>query len=334
MLKDYFQLPVDNTWVSYGYSSNHTAIDLGFFSERGPNEPVYPIGEGIVQEITWYGDGGNVIWIRHEDSKNTWYSGYMHLKSPATATVGSKVYRKSRIGTMGNTGVSKGPHVHLVLVKAPKGTKWNNRDTRKYRVNPLDYVYRFSHQKVKASYSGSTMIQDKPRTVYGVKDTPNTTSQRWSNTVTPLSLYLSPTDKKPAPGPSNAKRTYTVLDRKNKRIKIKHPLFNPNEVWVNESDGVTSGTSNKPQIAKPSGLNHVSETGYIFKPDRTINIRDYPDSKKGKVLGQWYKGESVKYIGYVINDGYIWIYYDFKGQRRYVATRETGAKRWGVFVKQ
>lgn len=167
MIKDYFKLPINSTWVSVGFKSNHTAVDLGWTKEAGPNQPIYPIAEGKVVETGWYKDGGNIVWVQHEDDKNRWFSGYMHMASPAKVRVGQEVNRSTMLGIMGNTGESFGEHVHLVLVRAPKGTAWSNSGTRKYRVNPLDHVYRFPGQLVKTSYDGkSKLIKDKPSTPY------------------------------------------------------------------------------------------------------------------------------------------------------------------------
>lgn len=73
----------------------------------------------------------------------------------------------------------------------------------------------------------------------------------------------------------------------------------------------------------------VPETGYRFYPDRTVNVRDYP-SRQGKVVAQYYKGESFAYDSYVVKDGHIWLsYISASGPRRYVAWRVHGGEKFG-----
>lgn len=103
--------------------------------------------------------------------------------------------------------------------------------------------------------------------------------------------------------------------------------------WLNPS---TIDFTNIPKVAdkpKPqeNNLKFVPEKGFKFIPDRAINIRDYPSTKKGKVLDVYYKGEAVHYDGYVVNEGYIWLYYTFNGKKRYVCSRPNGGTRWGTF---
>lgn len=175
MIKDYFQLPVNSTWVSTKYSSRHTALDLGWIEWADRSQPIYPIAEGVVVDVGWYDDGGWYVWTKHEDDNNTWYAGYMHMREKSSLKVGTKVKRTTQLGRMGETGKSVGPHVHLVLVKAPKGTKWSNSGTRKYRVDPAKHIYRFPHQKVNG---GEAKIKDKPKTPYIQEETDTVTVKK------------------------------------------------------------------------------------------------------------------------------------------------------------
>ncbi|WP_201290675.1 SH3 domain-containing protein [Erysipelothrix aquatica] len=73
----------------------------------------------------------------------------------------------------------------------------------------------------------------------------------------------------------------------------------------------------------------VPETGYRFYPDRTVNVRDYP-SRQGRVVAQYFKGESFAYDSYVVKDGHIWLsYISASGPRRYVAWRVQGGEKFG-----
>ncbi|PKP42971.1 MAG: peptidase M23 [Bacteroidetes bacterium HGW-Bacteroidetes-10] len=101
----------------------HTGIDLS-----GPaNEPIYATGNGKVSEIGYDFFGyGNYIIVDHGFGYKTRYA---HLKT-AHVTMGRKVQRGEHIANMGNTGRSKGNHLHYEVI-------YRNRP-----VNPLNYYNR------------------------------------------------------------------------------------------------------------------------------------------------------------------------------------------------
>lgn len=72
----------------------------------------------------------------------------------------------------------------------------------------------------------------------------------------------------------------------------------------------------------------------IFTANTTINVRDYPSTKLGEIVAQYFKDESVRYQGKTIFDGYVWIIYTSKtNEIRYMAVREyengKRGKLWG-----
>ncbi|WP_432664192.1 M23 family metallopeptidase [Wukongibacter baidiensis] len=98
----------------------HTGIDLA--DEEGTN--VYPALPGIV-EYTGFDDGyGNQITIKHASNYITKYA---HLKD-INVIVGQSVSNTDVIGTVGNTGISTGPHLHFEVI--------HNTD----RKNPTNYI--------------------------------------------------------------------------------------------------------------------------------------------------------------------------------------------------
>ncbi len=101
----------------------HTGVDIS-----GPvGEPIYATGNGKVVEIGFDFFGyGNFVLIDHGFGYKTRYA---HLKS-ADVTIGRVVKRGDTIGRMGNTGRSKGPHLHYEVI-------YRNRP-----VNPLNYYNR------------------------------------------------------------------------------------------------------------------------------------------------------------------------------------------------
>lgn len=84
----------------------HTGIDL-----VGNNTNVYSVSDGKVIMAKNYGAYGNAVKIKDESGKIFLYA---HLKSIAVK-VGQTVNRATKIGVMGNTGNSTGPHLHIEM---------------------------------------------------------------------------------------------------------------------------------------------------------------------------------------------------------------------------
>lgn len=103
-----------------GRSAYHAGIDIA--GERG--DPVFAAGSGTVTTAERSGVRGLYIIVQHSNGLETWY---MHLDS-LDVKAGDQVEQGERIGRLGNTGRSTGPHLHFQVVK-------NNQT-----VNPLPYV--------------------------------------------------------------------------------------------------------------------------------------------------------------------------------------------------
>ncbi|MDQ7079893.1 MAG: DUF5930 domain-containing protein [Paracoccaceae bacterium] len=86
--------------------------------------PVYATGEGVVTFAGWAGGYGRLIKIRHSNGFETRYG---HLKK-IRVKKGQRVSRGQRIGDMGSSGRSTGPHVHYEVRLGGKP------------VNPLKYI--------------------------------------------------------------------------------------------------------------------------------------------------------------------------------------------------
>lgn len=83
----------------------HNGIDIG--SPMG--DPIYAAMEGKVYYAGWENGYGNIIKIQHESSIQTFYS---HC-SKISVKEGQYVKSGEKIGEVGNTGRSTGPHVHF-----------------------------------------------------------------------------------------------------------------------------------------------------------------------------------------------------------------------------
>lgn len=91
----------------YGYrwGALHSGIDIA----NAIGTPIYAVADGVV--IASGPVSGFGIWVklRHPDGTVTLYA---HLDS-TTVNVGERVMAGDRVATMGNTGNSTGPHLHL-----------------------------------------------------------------------------------------------------------------------------------------------------------------------------------------------------------------------------
>jgi len=99
-------------WPTYGLLTQrfwlpaHPAIDIG----ASTGTPVAAADEGTVITAGWSSVGyGNMIVIRHSDGFVTLYA---HLSS-INVSYGDYVARGQRIGAVGSTGRSTGPHLHF-----------------------------------------------------------------------------------------------------------------------------------------------------------------------------------------------------------------------------
>ncbi len=135
---DSFRLPVDasnmrlsGTFGELRDDHFHSGIDLSGDLEQ----PVYAAADGYVHRIRVQADGyGNALYLRHANGYTTVYA-HLHRFSPAIARyVRAEQYRREqfevdlfpnpktftvkrgeRIGTMGNSGNSKGVHLHFEI---------------------------------------------------------------------------------------------------------------------------------------------------------------------------------------------------------------------------
>lgn len=103
-----------------GATSNHRAIDWA----TPTGTAVYASCGGTVERAGWSSSYGYVIYINHEDGRQTRYA---HL-SKVLVSAGQWVKQGEKIALSGNTGISSGPHIHFeILINGVK-------------VNPLKYL--------------------------------------------------------------------------------------------------------------------------------------------------------------------------------------------------
>lgn len=102
------------------YRRMHTGVDMS--GERGT--PIYATGDGMVESAEYYGGYGRQVLVNHQFGFKTRYA---HL-SKILVREGQWVKRGEVIGHMGNTGLSKGSHLHYEVILKGKP------------VNPMSYL--------------------------------------------------------------------------------------------------------------------------------------------------------------------------------------------------
>ena len=92
-----------------GARSFHSGIDMA--AAKGTS--VYAALDGTVVEVGYNNTYGNYIIIQHHSGYRTLYG---HLDSTLVKR-GQYVYTTTKIGKVGNTGLSTGPHLHFTVYK-------------------------------------------------------------------------------------------------------------------------------------------------------------------------------------------------------------------------
>ena len=91
------------------WGGRHNGLDIA----NDIGTPVEAADGGEVTYVGYDGDFGNLIIIDHNNGYVTYYA---HLNS-MDVVVGQKVIQGQKIGEVGNTGYSTGPHLHFEVRK-------------------------------------------------------------------------------------------------------------------------------------------------------------------------------------------------------------------------
>lgn len=107
-----FAMPVTDSFrFTSGYGMRWGRLHAGTDFAAPIGTPVYATADGVVTEAGWSSGYGRLIKIQHEFGIETRYA---HLNA-IRVDVGQRVSRGERIGDMGNSGRSTGPHLHYEI---------------------------------------------------------------------------------------------------------------------------------------------------------------------------------------------------------------------------
>ncbi|WP_296373233.1 M23 family metallopeptidase [Yoonia sp.] len=120
-----FSMPVRSSFrhtSAYGprWGRMHSGIDMA----APTGTPIYATADGVVSFAGWASGYGRLIKVKHEFGIETRFA---HLNA-IDVKVGQRVSRGERIGAMGNSGRSTGPHLHYEIHVNGKA------------VNPMTYI--------------------------------------------------------------------------------------------------------------------------------------------------------------------------------------------------
>lgn len=89
-----------------GATADHKGIDIG--ASEGSN--IVAVASGTVKTVAYNSARGNYVVIDHGGGKETWYQ---HMQTTALVKQGESVSAGTLIGYVGQTGISKGAHLHF-----------------------------------------------------------------------------------------------------------------------------------------------------------------------------------------------------------------------------
>lgn len=101
------------TYFEWRWGSFHAAIDVITFPSLG--SPIFAANDGNVIDVVvggYNGGRGSYIIVDHNNGYKT---EYLHLQD-VFINKGQSVEKGQKIGTMGNTGRSTGPHLHFAVI--------------------------------------------------------------------------------------------------------------------------------------------------------------------------------------------------------------------------
>lgn len=104
-----FDIPVKSNFrFTSGFGQRWGRLHAGTDFAGPVGTPIYATADGVVVSAGWSSGYGRLIKIQHEFGIETRYA---HLNA-MHVSVGQRVSRGQRIGDMGNSGRSTGPHLH------------------------------------------------------------------------------------------------------------------------------------------------------------------------------------------------------------------------------
>ena len=133
----------------YRIPKMHTGVDL----TADTGVPIHASGDGVVEKVDYMGGYGKIVIIDHGFGYKTYYAHCHEWK----VKKGQKVKRGEVVATVGNTGVSTGPHLHYEVRKKV-------RDGGRSHYKPVDPVHYFYNDLTPEEYNALIDLAAKAAT--------------------------------------------------------------------------------------------------------------------------------------------------------------------------
>lgn len=117
---------------NFGYRSSgmHYGMDI---AKGGSTVPIVAAASGTVARAYYSSSYGNVVYLNHYINGQLYTTIYAHMRTAPAVSQGQSVSQGTFLGYQGNTGASRGQHLHFELHKGPwNGSKSNAVDPRPY----------------------------------------------------------------------------------------------------------------------------------------------------------------------------------------------------------
>lgn len=141
-------------------SGFHAGIDFARWNKRRFSDPnAYATAKGTVVRAHFNKSYGNTVIVAHGEIEPGYriYSLYAHLKE-MDVKPGQQIKAGHDLGEIGNTGVSRGPHLHFEIIRIPIKDEFRFQNAepiglvpKKHRVNPEKYMKEFNGPEPDAS---------------------------------------------------------------------------------------------------------------------------------------------------------------------------------------
>lgn len=107
-----FREPKMASKISQKYSSSHYGVDIVHktYQEINNDYPIYSVGSGVVKVATHSASAGNYVVIELYDGYTV---RFLHMKNDPLVSKDQVVTSSTKLGIVGSTGVSTGPHLHF-----------------------------------------------------------------------------------------------------------------------------------------------------------------------------------------------------------------------------
>ncbi|MBI3331714.1 M23 family metallopeptidase [Candidatus Peregrinibacteria bacterium] len=127
------------------YTGRHPGVDLKLARET----PIASIGGGRVNAVQRTENLGTYVVIEHRIGDDTYYAVYAHLDAASVQT-GEDVRAGQTIGTVGLTGNTSGPHLHLQIDRGQPGEREHipyapssipaEEEAERHTVHPIEFI--------------------------------------------------------------------------------------------------------------------------------------------------------------------------------------------------